>query len=50
MDMDCYSVKKMSLQVILAFIEIGTFTYQSLIRLYLCDCAAHSRKLDLRWK
>ena len=24
--------------------------YQSLINLYLLDCAAHSRKLDLRWK
>ena len=24
--------------------------YQSLINLYLRDCAAHSRKLDLRWK
>jgi hypothetical protein len=24
--------------------------YQSLINLYLRDCAAHHRKLDLRWK
>ena len=24
--------------------------YQSLIILYLRDCAAHRRKLDLRWK
>ena len=24
--------------------------YQSLINLYLRDCAAHQRKLDLRWK
>ncbi len=24
--------------------------YQSLINLYLRDCAAHSRKLDLSWK
>jgi len=24
--------------------------YQSLINLYLRDCAAHGRKLDLRWK
>jgi uncharacterized protein (DUF4415 family) len=24
--------------------------YQSLINLYLRDCAARSRKLDLRWK
>lgn len=24
--------------------------YKSLINLYLCDCAAHNRKLDLRWK
>jgi len=24
--------------------------YQSLINLYLHDCAAHNRKLDLRWK
>ena len=24
--------------------------YQSLINLYLRDCAAHNRKLDLRWK
>jgi len=24
--------------------------YQSLINLYLRDCAAHSRKLNLRWK
>ena len=24
--------------------------YQSLINLYLRDCTAHSRKLDLRWK
>ncbi|MFM9991871.1 MAG: BrnA antitoxin family protein [Burkholderiaceae bacterium] len=24
--------------------------YQSLINLYLRDCAAHKRKLDLRWK
>jgi uncharacterized protein (DUF4415 family) len=24
--------------------------YKSLINLYLRDCAAHNRKLDLRWK
>ena len=24
--------------------------FESLINLYLRDCAAHSRKLDLRWK
>jgi predicted DNA binding CopG/RHH family protein len=24
--------------------------YQSLINLYLRDCAAHNRKLNLRWK
>ena len=24
--------------------------YQSLINLYLHDCAAHGRKLDLQWK
>ena len=24
--------------------------HQSLINLYLRDCAAHNRKLDLRWK
>ena len=24
--------------------------YQSLINLYLRDCAVHSRKMDLRWK
>jgi predicted DNA binding CopG/RHH family protein len=24
--------------------------YQSLINLYLHDCAVHNRKLDLRWK
>ena len=24
--------------------------YQSLINLYLRDCAIHNRKLDLRWK
>ena len=29
--------------------QVG-IAYQSLINLYLRDCAAHSRKLDLRWK
>jgi uncharacterized protein (DUF4415 family) len=29
--------------------EVG-IPYQSLINLYLRDCAAHNRKLDLRWK
>ena len=29
--------------------EVG-IPYQSLINLYLRDCAAHHRKLDLRWK
>jgi hypothetical protein len=29
--------------------ETGT-PYQSLLNLYLRDCVAHSRKLDLSWK
>jgi predicted DNA binding CopG/RHH family protein len=29
--------------------EVG-IPYQSLINLYLRDCAAYNRKLDLRWK
>jgi uncharacterized protein (DUF4415 family) len=29
--------------------EVG-IPYQSLINLYLRDCAVHNRKLDLRWK
>ena len=29
--------------------ELG-IPYQSLINLYLLDCAAHHRKLDLSWK
>jgi hypothetical protein len=29
--------------------QIG-IPYQSLIILYLRDCAAHNRKIDLRWK
>jgi len=29
--------------------QVG-IAFESLINLYLRDCAAHSRKLDLRWK
>jgi predicted DNA binding CopG/RHH family protein len=30
-------------------VQVG-IPYKSLINLYLRDCAAHNRKLDLRWK
>ena len=33
-----------------ALAEESEIPYQTLINLYLRDCAAHGRRLDLRWR
>lgn len=41
---------KDSVEYFKTLVEDSGIPYQTLINLYLRDCAAHERKLDLKWK